>query len=79
MTLSDLIDLERVMRFDPLGHPDHPTNWWAISPGAVITMLKRCGFPKATVTRHSQVHHVGHRLDEPAVPLAMYTVVAERE
>jgi hypothetical protein len=71
-------DFDSIMRFDPVGNPDHPTNWWALSPGAVVTMLKRLGFGRSRVERHRQRHHLGHRLDEPPTMMEMYTVIADR-
>jgi O-methyltransferase len=66
-----------LMIFDPVGG-EHPTNWWSLSPGAVVTMLKRVGFSRTALTYHSQKHHVGHDLSRPAIDVPMFTVVAER-
>ncbi len=76
---DDDVDPEsNVMRPDPLGALEHRTNWWALFPGAVKQMLKRVGFPHSETTFHTQRHHLGHRLDEPAVDMRMFTVVADR-
>jgi O-methyltransferase len=66
-----------VMRFAPLASHEI-TNWWAIYPGAVVSMLGRLGFGSTTVTFHEQRHHLGHKMDEPAVAMPMFTVVGER-
>ena len=66
-----------VMRFAPLA-PHEITNWWAIYPGAVVSMLARLGFGATTITFHQQRHHLGHKLDEPAVAMPMFTVVGRR-
>ena len=76
---DDDVDPEaNVMRPDPLGALEHRTNWWALFPGAVKQMLRRVGFPNAETTFHTQKHHLAHRLDEPAVDMRMFTVVADR-
>jgi SAM-dependent methyltransferase len=67
-----------IMLFDPVGGPN-PTNWWALSPGAVRRMVERLGFPRTRLTYHSQKHHIGHDLSVPPVDLPMFTVVGERE
>jgi O-methyltransferase len=66
-----------VMQFSPLATHEI-TNWWLIYPGAVVTMLERLGFGRTRIIEHTQAHHLGHRLDEPAVAMPMYTVVGER-
>jgi hypothetical protein len=66
-----------VMRFATAGR-DALTNWWVISPGAIVEMLTRLGFSKTTVSFHSQSHHLGHQLDQPPVAMSMFTVVGER-
>ena len=84
MVVVDLIqgglgqEHDALMRFDPLAAPEHRTNWWALSPGAVIAMLRRLGFGNTRVERHTQRHHLGHRLDEPPTGMEMFTVVGER-
>jgi hypothetical protein len=69
---------EAVLRFDPLGSPEIRAIWWALSPGAVVAMLRRLGFGQTRVTFHKQPHHLGHRLDEPQTMMEMFTVVASR-
>ena len=66
------------MRFSPLANHEI-SNWWAIYPGAVVSMLERFGFGKTTITEHTQTHHLGHRLEDNAVEMPMFTVVGERE
>lgn len=66
-----------VMVFDPVGG-EHPTNWWALSPGAVTRMVRRLGFPSTRLTYHPQRHHFGHDMSKPAVDAPMFTVVGER-
>ena len=67
-----------VMRFDPLGSAHHSSNWWSMTPGAVGAMLRRLGFTEVEVTYHTQRHHLGHRLEEPAVDMSMFTIVGDR-
>ena len=67
-----------IMRFSPLANHEI-SNWWAIYPGAVVSMLERVGFGKTTITEHTQTHHLGHRLEDNAVEMPMFTVVGERE
>jgi O-methyltransferase len=67
-----------IMRFSPLANHEI-SNWWAIYPGAVVSMLERFGFGKTTITEHTQTHHLGHRLEDNAVEMPMFTVVGERE
>ena len=69
---------EAQARFDPLVALEYRAIWWALSPGAVIAMLRRLGFGQTTVTLHKQAHHLGHRLDEPQTMMEMFTVVARR-
>ena len=69
---------DSLLRFDPLARPEHRTNWWALSPAAVVAMVRRLGFGRTRVERHRQRHHLGHRLDEPAIDMEMFTVVGER-
>jgi len=78
-TVSDpAADPERnVMRFDPSG-PDAETVWWEISPGALMAMLRRLGFAKTTLTRHTQLHYMAHDMTKDPVEMNMYTLVAER-
>lgn len=66
-----------IMRFSPLASHEI-SNWWAIYPGAVVSMLERVGFGRTTITEHTQTHHLGHRMNEPAVEMPMFTVVGER-
>jgi O-methyltransferase len=66
-----------IMRFSPLAEHEI-SNWWSIYPGAVVSMLERVGFGRTTITEHTQTHHLGHRLDDEAVQMSMYTVVGER-
>ncbi len=66
-----------IMRFSPLALGD-VSNWWSIYPGAVVSMLERLGFGQTTITEHTQKHHLGHRMDEEAVQMSMFTVVGER-
>lgn len=78
-TLNDTApDVDRpVMLFDPVGG-DHPTNWWTLSPGAVLRMVDRLGFSQTRMTYHSQRHHVGHDLSKSAADVRMFTIVGER-
>lgn len=41
-------------------------------------MLERLGFPDTTITEHTQKHHLGHRLEDEAVEMEMFTVVGRR-
>lgn len=66
-----------IMRFSPLA-PHEISNWWSIYPGAIVSMLERVGFGRTTITEHTQAHHLGHRMDEPAIEMPMFTVVGER-
>ena len=66
-----------VMRFATAGR-DALTNWWVTSPGTIVEMLTRLGFSNTRVGYHSQMHHLGHQLDEPAMAMPMFTVVGER-
>jgi SAM-dependent methyltransferase len=70
-------EVRPVMIFDPVGG-EHPTNWWSLSPGAVMTMLKRVGFSRTVLTYHSQKHQLAHDLTRPAVDVPMFTVVGEK-
>jgi len=72
-------ETEALCRFDPLVAPEFRAIWWALSPGAVIAMLRRLGFGHSRVVHHKQAHHLGHRLDEPETMMEMYTVVARRQ
>jgi SAM-dependent methyltransferase len=71
-------DLDRpeanIMRFSPSAE-HHLTNWWSIYPGAVDSMLGRCGFGKTVTTMHSQRHHLAHDIGSDAIDQRMYTVV----
>ena len=66
-----------IMRISPLTR-DEIANWWTIYPGAVVKMLERLGFPDTTITEHTQKHHLGHRLEDEAVEMEMFTVVGRR-
>jgi O-methyltransferase len=66
-----------VMRFAPLAAHEI-TNWWAIYPGAVVSMLRRLGFARTSTSFHEQSHHLGHKLNEPPVSMSMFTVVGDR-
>jgi hypothetical protein len=66
-----------VMRFASAGR-DAITNWWTISPGAVVEMLTRLGFGNTRISYHTQQHHLGHRLHEPPISMSMFTVVGDR-
>jgi O-methyltransferase len=63
-----------IMRFSPSAE-HHLTNWWSIYPGAVDSMLGRCGFGKTETTMHSQRHHLAHDIGSDAIDQRMYTVV----
>jgi SAM-dependent methyltransferase len=63
-----------IMRFSPSAE-HHLTNWWSIYPGAVDSMLGRCGFGKTETTMHSQRHHLAHDIASDAIEQRMYTVV----
>jgi SAM-dependent methyltransferase len=76
--LEDDIDpASNIMRFASAGR-EAITNWWMISPGAIVGMLTRLGFGKTSISYHSQTHHLGHRLDEAPIGMSMFTVVGER-
>jgi hypothetical protein len=66
------------MRFSPLATHEI-SNWWSIYPGAVVSMLERVGFGNTTITEHTQSHHLGHRMEQSAVEMPMFTVVGQRE
>ena len=72
-------ETESLARFDPLVALEYRAIWWALSPGAVIAMLRRLGFGHTRVAYHKQPHHLGHRLDEPQTMMEMFTVVARRQ
>ncbi|MFZ0666237.1 MAG: class I SAM-dependent methyltransferase [Acidimicrobiales bacterium] len=65
------------MRFATAGR-DALTNWWIISPGTVVEMVQRLGFQRTSVHFHTQSHHLGHAMNEPAVQMNMFTVVGSR-
>jgi hypothetical protein len=65
------------MRFDPKGN-EILTNWWTITPGAVVAMLARLGFDDVTMTRHVARHRHLHDMSSPLVEVPMYTLVANR-
>ena len=71
-------ETESLLRFDPLIALEYRAVWWALSPGAVMAMLRRLGFGESRVSYHKQPHHLGHRLDEPQTMMEMFTVVAHR-
>lgn len=66
-----------IMRFSPLA-TENISNWWTIYPGAVVKMLERLGFGRTSVTEHTQLHRLGHRMDSPPVAMPMFTVVGDR-
>ena len=73
----DMEPTANVMRFAPGSH-EAITNWWSISPGAVIAMLTRLGFGATTLTFHRQLHHLGHDLGAAPVEMSMFTVIGDR-
>ena len=73
----DLDQTENLMRFAPQS-AEFPTNWWSMTPAAVVRMLERVGFGRAEVSFHTQRHHLGHDLSKPPTEMEMFTVVAAR-
>jgi hypothetical protein len=66
-----------IMRFDAKGG-DLLTNWWVMTPGAVVTMLNRLGFADITMTQHVAKHRQMHDMTSPLAEVPMYTLVARR-
>jgi SAM-dependent methyltransferase len=73
----ELDQSENLMRFAPQA-VEYATNWWSLTPGAVVHMLERLGFGNSEVSFHTQRHHLGHDLSKPAIDMSMFTVVASR-
>jgi len=68
-----------VQRFAPeISHRGASTIWWNFSPGSVVNMMARLGFPQTAVTFHSQRYRIGSDLSVEPVDVAMFTVVGER-
>jgi hypothetical protein len=65
------------MRFAPQA-VEYATNWWSMTPGAVVHMLERLGFGATEVSFHTQRHRLAHDLSKPATDMSMFTVVASR-
>ena len=53
-------------------------NWWGVSPGAAVKMLKVLGFPEVSVFFHEQKRHIDGDLAKPEMDDAMFTVVGQR-
>lgn len=83
VVVTDVIHDESVdpesdlVHFAPLPE-QYLTSWWQLYPGSVKNWLRRLGFPHATTTYHTQKHHRGHDLSQPADTMNMWTVVADR-
>jgi len=73
----DLDQDSNLMRFAPQDIK-YPTHWWSFTPGAIVRMVERLGFPHHAVTYHNQLHHSGHDLSAPQSEMEMFTVVAQR-
>jgi O-methyltransferase len=73
----ELDQSENLMRFAPQA-VEYATNWWSMTPGAVVHMLERLGFGATEVSFHTQRHRLAHDLSKPATDMSMFTVVASR-
>jgi len=67
-----------LMEFAPMGSHETVVLWWALTPGAIIRMLRVFGFLEFTVHYHLQTYHPKHEMDKPPVETLFFTVVGER-
>ncbi len=66
------------MEFNPGEMPDNLVNWWWVTPGATMKMLKVLGFPAQRVFFHEQKLRPHHDMTQPQLDIALYTVVGQR-
>jgi SAM-dependent methyltransferase len=67
-----------LMEFAPMGSHETVVLWWALTPGAIIRMLRVFGFLEFSVHYHLQSYHPKHEMDKPPVETLFFTVVGER-
>jgi hypothetical protein len=83
MIVTDLyaqeLDIEgdSLMRFNP-DRGRSVIGWWALSPGAIISMLQLHGFTRFTTTVHEQMHYSLGDFSGGLTPIRMFTVVGTR-
>lgn len=68
-----------LLEFNPGEERENLVNWWGLSPGAVVRMLRMLGFPHATVRYYEIVFHKNHDPAQERVRRFMFTVVAQRQ
>ena len=66
------------LEFNPGDMPENLVNWWWVTPGAAVKMLRVLGFPAVSVHFHEQKLHPHHDTTQPQMDMAMYTAVGQR-
>ena len=66
------------LEFNPGDMPDNLVNWWWVTPGAAVKMLRVLGFPAISVHFHLQRLHPHHDLSRPPIEIPMVTAVGQR-
>jgi SAM-dependent methyltransferase len=66
------------IRFHPTRSKEISQVWWSFSPLSIEVMLDTLGFHAIETTFHSQLHHWGHDMSQPAQEVPMYTVIGRR-
>ena len=65
--------------FNPGGQQKNPVNWWGVSPGAVLKMLRMLGFPEISIYYHVQKYRLQNDLTAPFNEVKLFTIVGKRK
>jgi SAM-dependent methyltransferase len=84
IVVTDVIDPAIVagsdaIRFHPTGSKEVSQVWWSFSPRSIEVMLDTLGFHSLQTTFHTQLHHWGHDMSQPAQEVPMFTVVGRKQ
>jgi hypothetical protein len=66
------------MRFHPTKSKEVSQVWWSFTPGAIEAMVDSLGFHRLETTFHTQKHHWGHDMTQPAQDVPMFTVIGRK-
>lgn len=78
-SLNLSVDFESsLLTFNPTHRPDNLVDWWGLTPGAIVRMLKVLGFGETSVFYNTQKHRPMHDLSKAIIDAPMFTVIGER-
>jgi hypothetical protein len=73
-----LVSGSDAIRFHPTKSKEVSQVWWSFTPGAIEAMVDSLGFHRLETTFHTQRHHWGHDMTQPAQDVPMFTVIGRK-